>query len=102
MQDYPLFTLLEKKVKENNSKEIDINKLCTTINNITDSKHYEEILALIYYYEKLDHNGNTLSKLPYDSKMITKDKGIIINIKSLPTTLLYIIAEYIQYYKTPC
>lgn len=101
---YPLFDELDNIIKNKKDfKEIDINRLCVTINNIANNddfkEHYEQILALIYYYDKIEHDDKTLSKTPYDSKMITREKGIIFNTESMPTKLLYILSEYINKYR---
>lgn len=102
---YPLFELLEQRIKDRKDvKTIDINLLCTTINNIATTHknfadHYEEILALIYHYDNIYHNDKSLSVLPFNSKTIIKDKGFIVPIYELPLTLQKILAEYIEYYK---
>lgn len=103
---YPLYDMLYQKVqdrlKDDTNRSININRICTTINNINADapEHYQEILALIYHYEIINHDGKSLSVLPYNSKTIMKNMGIIFVFIELPVMLQQIIAEYISFYST--
>lgn len=102
-QPYPLYDELLKRVEARNEKGIDIKRICTTINGISQSMktenanhHYEEIAALILHHEISNNNGVLLSSIPYDGRVMTGGKGILHYPMNLPPLLQQIIAQYIE------
>ncbi|CAH6420779.1 Hypothetical protein HVR_LOCUS1289 [uncultured virus] len=102
-QPYPLYDELVKRVEARNEKGIDIKRVCTTINGISQSMrpedanhHYAEIAALILHYEITSNSGVLLSPIPYDGKVMAGGKGILHYPMNLPPLLQQIIAQYIE------
>ncbi len=102
-QQFPLYERLFRKVKHNHTDVIDIGKICSTITNIKSLEspccdmHFNNIAALIIHHEILT-GGALLSTRPYDIRVFTGGKGIIVKMLNLPKPLQQIIAEYIKEY----
>lgn len=102
-QPYPLYDELYKKIQTRSEKDVDIRKVCTTINNIAlthtpeeTEEHYREIEALILHHELLTNNGILLCEVPYDGRLMAGKKGILHSIMNFPPLLQQIIAQYIE------
>lgn len=103
LRQYPLYDELLRRVKARNDKEIDIGRMCTTINNISlnlpsdeSNEHYNEIGALILHYHLLYNNGVIVSSTPYDGKLLFGGRGVVYDPKILPPLLQHIIAQYVE------
>ena len=103
VKSYPLYDILVKKVQERAEKNIDIKRVCTTINNIAKNntpeetaEHYRELSALILHHDLVRNNGVLLSSVPFDGRVMTGGKGILYNIMNLPPNLQQIIAQYVE------
>lgn len=106
-QSYPLYDELVQKVHERKEKEVDIKRVCTTINNISQTmspdaaaEHYQEIGALILHHEILTNNGVLLASIPYDGKVMVGGRGILYYITKLPPMLQQIIAQYVEFFSS--
>lgn len=102
---YPLYDYLVKKIDERTEKNIDIRKICTTINSICRTmpsgdmvEHYKEIYALVIHHELLSNGGILLSATPFEPKIMEGGKGILNFIMNFPPQLQQIIAQYISEY----
>lgn len=100
---YPLYEVLLERVNNRELKDIDIKRVCSTINSIANNHskedandHYREIAALVLHYELVNNDGVLLSSVPYDGKTVAGGKGIIFNMMNLPPLLQQIIAEYVM------
>ena len=100
---YPLYDELVKRVEVRTEKGIDIRKVCTTINTISQvlkpeeaAEHYKEIGALILHHEIISNGGVLLSPVPYDGKVMVGGKGILHYIMNFPPILQQIIAQYVE------
>jgi hypothetical protein len=100
---YPLYDELVRRVEARSEKNIDIGRICSTINNIAlthsveeTTEHYREIAALILHYELLSNNGILLSSVPYDGRVMAGGKGVLHFIMNFPPLLQQIIAQYIE------
>ena len=107
---YPLYDDLVKKVEMRKEKNIDINRICSTINNIEraivnpgDSmseikekayQHYREINMLICYHHIL--TTGIENPIPYDNKVMVGGKGVLNHVNNHPALLQQIIAQYIE------
>jgi len=103
LRSYPLYDDLLRQVEARKDKYIDIKRVSSTINNISQSlqpddaaEHYREIAALILHHEISSNKGVLLSSTPYDGKVMVGGKGILHNIMNLPPILQQIIAQYIE------
>lgn len=106
---YELYEFLERKAHESEilGKEIDVGKICSTINNIKtkmttqqSAEHYSEIYALILHYVSLQHSDHPNITHPYESKIMAGGKGLLFNIEALPAKIQKILAEYVEFYST--
>lgn len=102
-QDYPLYDTLLKQVESRTEKGIDVKRVCTTINNISQTlhpdaaaEHYREIGALILHHDLINNNGVLLSPVPYDGKVMVGGKGVLHYIMNMPPLLQQIIAQYVE------
>lgn len=100
MLKYPLYEELIKKVNEKQDQNIDI---CQTINAISlnnedYAEHYEEIEAIILYYELTTNSNILLTTTPFDGKMLPGNKGLLNTLIKLPLPLRKILLQYIIYY----
>lgn len=102
---HPLYDLLLKRVTETQNKNVDITRLCSTINSIGQNAsreeanfHYNWIGSLILHHEILSNNGVLLTTLPFNCKLMTGESGELFTISHLPPILQQILAEYIDYY----
>ena len=100
---YPLYDHLVSQVSQRTETNIDIKRVCVTINNIGQTlnqedalEHYQEIGALILHHEAITNGNVILSCVPYDSKVMVGGKGILHYIMNLPPVLQQIIAQYIE------
>lgn len=100
---FPLYDELLNDVRSRNEKNIDIKRVCTTINNISQTlspndvmEHYREIGALILHHELLQNGGVLLSSVPYGGKVMVGGKGVLHHITNMPPLLQQIIAQYIE------
>lgn len=100
---YPLYDELVRRADARTEKNIDIKRICTTINNIAlthspedTAEHYREIGALILHHELLANNNVLLSPVPYDGKLMVGGKGILHYIMNLPPNLQQILAQYVE------
>lgn len=103
LKSYPLYDELLRRVESRKEKTIDIKRVCTTINNISQThspeesnSHYREIDALILHHELVTNNGILLSQVPYDGRIMIGGKGIIYTIMKFPPLLQQIIVQYIK------
>lgn len=103
LQPYPLYDELVRRVNARDEKGIDINRVCTTINNIANTHspdqiqdHYREIHALVLHHELLSNNGVILAHVPYEGKVMVGGKGLLYYIMNFPPLLQQIIAEYLE------
>ena len=103
---YPLFDELLSKVSQKIDVPIDIKRVCTTINTLSQTMssdqsyvHYYEIAGLIYHYSIVHHHFNFT--IPYDGKLMTGGKGILYFIANLPPLLQQIISQYIEDFSQP-
>lgn len=107
MTSYPLYEELEQKSLARADKNIDIKRLCTTINNISQTlspelanEHYREIAALIYHHSMLAcvcvTGGSSSGSFPYDGKTMVGGKGLLFYITNFPAELQQIIAQYVE------
>lgn len=102
-KSYPLYDELYKQVESRSDKTIDIKRVCTTINNISQmlspeaaSEHYREIAALILHHEIINNKGILLAPVPYDGKVMVGGKGILHYMPNMPPILQQIIAQYVE------
>jgi hypothetical protein len=103
-QPYPLYDELVQRVALRAEKNIDIKRVCTTINTISQTmspeatnEHYREIAALVLHYDILNNNsGVVFSSVPYDGKIMAGGKGILYSIMNFPPNLQQIIGQYIE------
>ncbi|MEO6066738.1 MAG: hypothetical protein ABIQ41_02010 [Gemmatimonadales bacterium] len=100
---YPLYDELVRRVEFRTEKEIDIKRVCMTINSIATThtpeqtnEHYREIGALILHHELLTKNGVLLSSVAHEGRVMVGGKGVLYNIMNLPPLLQQIIAQYIE------
>jgi hypothetical protein len=103
VQSYPLFDTLVEQVEKRVDKSIDIRRLCTTINGISQSlppdqmsEHYREIAAIIFHYGELHGQHDTRAAFPFDGKIMVGGKGILFYITNFPPDLQQIIAQYVE------
>lgn len=103
IKPYPLYDKLKAKINLDSNKEIDVKRMCTTINNITKtnnpeqiSNHYKEIFALVFHHELVTNNGNLSAIVPYDGKLMVGGKGILFYTDKLPPQLVQIISQYLE------
>jgi hypothetical protein len=103
LRPYPLYDELVRRVDARTEKNIDIRRICTTINNIAlshapneTSEHYREIGALILHHELLANNGVLLSPAPYDARLMAGGKGLLHYIMNFPPNLQQILAQYLE------
>lgn len=101
---YPLYEYLLQEVNKRKDTGIDIKRICTTINNISQKllppqakEHHEEIHALILHHDFIT-NGGLLSPIPYDGKLMVGGKGILHCLSNMPPILQQIIAQYLEIY----
>lgn len=102
---YELYELLLQRSRDRDEKNIDIEKLCLTINSLVllDEKsskdHYDELMALILHHEYLKNNKVFLTKVPYNGVEQPGGRGIQYIFRDLKDPQLQqIINEYILYY----
>ncbi len=102
MIEYPLYDELVNKVKNRTDANIDIYKVCLTINNITQYlkneaaiEHYREICALILHHYQITNKTNP-TNFPYNPLIMPGGKGLRYNIMELPPMLQQILAQYID------
>lgn len=100
---FPLYTELFRRVEQRTEKSIDIKRICSTINNISQTlsseatvEHYSMIQALVLHHELINNGGVLLSSVPFDGKVMVGGKGILYSIMNLPPLLQQILAEYID------
>lgn len=114
---FPLYDNLLQQVNDlSEEKQIDITRVCYTINNIyknlpeKDSKyHYKMIGYLIIHHklltDKIDtsliRNNHLITRsnksiIPYNSQIMMGNKGILLSMEDLPSLLQKIIAEYVE------
>lgn len=100
---YPLYDELLEQVKQRQEKTIDIKRICTTINNISQtmsedeaSGYYRELAALIVHHDHVHNGGVLLAQVPYDGKVMFGGKGLLVYIMNLPPMLQQIIAQFIE------
>jgi len=103
MQSYPLYDELLKRVHSRNEKSVDIKRVCTTINNISQThsseetmEHFREIAALNLHHDVLSNTGFSTGSIPYEGKVMVGGKGLLYQITKLPPLLQQIIAQYIE------
>jgi len=81
--------------------QIDISRVCYTINNIhknlskkdTDY-HYELIGSLIIHHKSITDKINVIA-IPYDCQIMMGNKGILPTMNDLPILLQKIISQYV-------
>lgn len=102
-QEYPLYDDLVNRVSERELKGVDIDNVCSVINNISLNltnddalEHYREIGAIIMHYAILNDQLGSKSTTPYESKVMVGGKGLLYYITNLPPMLQQIIAQYID------
>jgi len=113
---FPLYdNLLEQVNNLSEEKQIDITRVCYTINNIyknlpeKDAKyHYKMIGCLVIHHKLLadktntsPHNSQIMTKtntsiIPYNSQIMMGNKGILLAMEDLPSLLQKIIAQYVE------
>lgn len=117
-QPYPFYDELVKRMYEHESNDIDVGKMSTTINKITQNSpnhnsHYEMILSLIVhhcllnndqpYADEIRHGYQRMAAgvtssyyVPYEGKVMAGGKGALFDVSKFPSSLQRIIAEYID------
>ena len=101
---YPLYDKLLAEVRCKEEKNIDMNKICTLINNLSlmdteeSTQHYEEIQAIIIHHDLVHNDGILLSLVPNEGKLMPGGKSILYTLIKLPNLLRQIIAQYIEFY----
>jgi hypothetical protein len=100
VQPYPLYDQLLASVTARGAYDVDIKRVCNTINNLSQyltaahaNEHYGEIQALIIHHEAM--NGG-LQPVPYGGTIMVGGKGVLNRIENMPPVLQRIIAEYVQ------
>jgi hypothetical protein len=104
---HPLYDKLVKNINDSQIKNIDVGRVCSTINNFWKdlpkdqaSFHYEWIASLILHHYILSNKGNITSSTCYNCKLMPGDSGELYTISNLPIDLQQIIAEYLVYYNS--
>ncbi len=115
---FPLYdNLLEQINNLNENEQIDITKVCYTINNIyknlpvkSAKYHYKMIGWLIIHHKSIAEKIDTSPvrhviqvktnnpTFPYNSQIMMGNKGILPAMEDLPILLQKIIAQYVQNY----
>ena len=113
---FPLYDDLLEQV--NNLKEedqIDISRVCYTINNICknlpkkDAKYHYKMIGYLMTHHKLlsdktDVSSNQIiirnNSAPYNSQIMMGNKGILPTMEDLPVVLQKIIAQYVENYSS--
>lgn len=104
---YELYDMLAQRVREKNEKNLEIDKLCLTINSIASmdkksmAEHYEELKALMLHHESIKNKGVLLTKITNGGVEQPGGRGIqyiFNNIKDIQ--LKQIFNEYIIYYSS--
>lgn len=102
---YELYDFLLARSKERDEKNIEIDKLCQTINNIvllddkSSKEHYDELQFLLLYHESLKNNKVLLTKIPYNGIEQQGERGVKYLFRQLnDPQLQQLINEYIIYY----
>jgi hypothetical protein len=101
IQPYPLYDNLVTQVTNNQGKNIDIKRICNTINMLSQVSDdgfelYREIGALIIHHHILHNEGNIVDQVPYGGKVMVGGKGVLMTIINLPPLLQQIIAQFIE------
>ena|SRR4029079_4242961 len=103
--EYELYNLLLAKAKERGEKNIDIDKLCSTINAIallddkSSKEHYDELQVLLLHHESLKNNKVLLTKTPYGGVEQQGGRGVKYIFRQLnDPQLQQLLNEYIIYY----
>ena len=93
--------LLEQVNNLDPETQIDISRVCYTINSIhknlpkTDADyHYNMIGHLIIHHKSITEKINVIT-MPYNSQIIVGNKGILPTMNDLPVLLQKIISQYI-------
>lgn len=94
--------LLEQIDNLGSEKQIDIKRVCYTINNIhknlskDDAEyHYKMIGYLIIHHKSINDKTNILT-VPYNCQIMMGNKGILPTMEDLPVLLQKIIAQYVE------
>jgi hypothetical protein len=99
LQPYPLYDNLVTQVTSNQNKNVDIKRICNTINTLSQTSEdalelYREIATLIIHHNILHNEGS--DQVPYGGKIMVGGKGILMTIANLPPLLQQIIAQFIE------
>lgn len=102
MIKYPLYDELLRQVNEKEEQMTDTSYICSTINaisfNADMAEHYEEIHALVLYYELLTNSNILLTNTPFDGRILPGNKGVLNTLMKMPLNLRKILIQYIEYY----
>lgn len=101
---YPLYDTLLTSVMSRGNYDVDIKRVCNTINGLSQNlspadanAHYAEIQALIIHHDALTRGiVSTPASVPYGGTVMVGGKGVLNRIENMPPVLQRIIAEYIQ------
>lgn len=103
-QPYPLYDEIVAKLNGEPLKEVNLTKICSTINIICRNhsdhdalEHYREIGALMLHFYILSRGiVPTANNFPYKGKVMAGGKGILTFAKEMPIELQMIISRYIS------
>ncbi len=102
---FELYDLLLQRSRERDEKNIDIDKMCSTINSIallddkSSKEHYDELQVLLLHHESLKNNKVLLTKIPYNGIEQQGGRGVKYIFRQLQDPQLQqILYEYILYY----
>ncbi len=111
---FPLYDdLLEQANNLNEEKQIDISRVCYTINNIyknlpeKDTKYHYKMIGYLIIHHKFMNDIDPLpvrqivtrtnnSIIPYNTQIMMGNKGILSTMEDLPPLLQKIIAQYVE------
>jgi len=94
--------LLEQVNNLSSETQIDISRVCYTINSIhknlskDDAEyHYNMIGSLIIHHKVITDNEINILSIPYNSEIMIGGNGILSSMEDLPVLLQKIISQYV-------
>lgn len=98
-------TLYDDLLKQINiDGSIDIDRVCSTINNIfkhlpkADAEYHYKMIEVLILHHKTITDGYELFDIPYNAQIMIGNRGILNNMEQLPPLLQHIIAQYVENY----
>ena len=94
--------LLEQVNNLTQENQIDINRVCYTINNIhknlpkDDTEYHYKMIGYLIIHHKFIIDKIDITTIPYNCQIMVGNKGILPNMENLPVLLQKIIAQYIE------